>query len=267
MANGLRFFGTSYSENAFGGTISASSADDKKHFAFDGIPGTRWITSNQNTEGNIAILTRDYGFNRTINSFYVYNTNIENAYIEYWDDPSWIKVTDDVNGIVIKSADEAFIFAKLDAEITTDKVRITGGNTLVANREKFVSLFHTFNEIGQLEYFPAFKPRYNPEQNVFKTTDGRNFVIERGEAFSALIDFKSHVNQNDIDLIMTLLDRKEPFFIWPSGGDQSIFRFAFKPFRFRDIFKVTCIGDYTPEYTKNYYLSGLNTPVNIVEVV
>jgi hypothetical protein len=128
-------------------------------------------------------------------------------------------------------------------------------------------LFHTFLEIGQFAYFPEFSPKFISKQNVFSTMDARGFVIERGEQFTAKIDFKSHVNQADITLAETLLSRKEPFFIWPNGGDESIFRFTFRPFRFPDIFKVTITGENSPDFTKNYYRSGYNNAFNLIEVV
>ncbi len=78
---------------------------------------------------------------------------------------------------------------------------------------------------------------------------------------------KSHVNANDITLATTLLERKEPFHFWANGGDDSIFTFDFKPFRFKDIFKMTVIGKNNPEFTKNYYKAGYNNTLTLTEVV
>lgn len=266
MAKGLRFFATDYNALSFGGTITASSADNVKEFAFDGLIGTRWITDGEDTDGNEASLEMNYGFNRTINAFYIYDTNIEDAEVQYWNGSVWATVNSSI-ATIIKSSDFKYIFAKLNNSVNASKVRVVGGDTITANEEKYITQFLAFQEIGQFEYFPEFKPEISPEQNVFKTTDGRGFVIERGESFSAKIIFKSHVNQNDIDLAEELLARKEPFFIWPNGGDDSIFRFSFKPYRFRDIIKVTVVGKNDPEFTKNYYKAGYNNTIYIQEVV
>lgn len=266
MAKGLRFFGTDYNNKVFDGTITASSRDSLKEFAFDGLTGTRWTSDGEDTDGNEVTLEMDYGINRTIDSFFVYNTNIEDIEVQYWNGSAWVTASASI-ATIVKSADFKHLFVKLNAEVTTQKVRIAGGDTLTANEEKYLGMFFAFMELGQFEYFPGFKPNIDPEQNVFKTTDGRHFVIERGEAFSASIDFVSHVNQNDIDLVEDLLERKEPFYIWPNAGDESIFTYSFKPFRFQDIFKVTIIGNNSPEYTKNYYKAGYNNTVRIIEVV
>ena len=267
MAKGLRFFGTNYCELQFGGTITVSSADNTKEFAFDGLTGTRWITDGENTDGNSVSLEMDFGFNRTIDCIYVYNTNIDDFVLAYWNGSSYTNITSS-NATIIQDSTGYHIFAKLNTPVDTQKLRITGSNTIVANQEKYVTQFMAFSELGQFEYFPNFDPEIIPEQNVFKTTDGRGFVIERGEAFSAKITFKSHVNQNDIDLAEELFARKEPFFIWPNGGDQDdIFRFNFRPFRFQDIIKVTIIGKSSPGFTKNYYRAGYNNVMNVIEVV
>jgi hypothetical protein len=158
-------------------------------------------------------------------------------------------------------------FVKLAASVTTQKVRVAGSNTIVANREKYVTLFHAFMQLGQFNYFPDFSPEITPKQNVFTATDGRGIVIERGEQFSAKIKFESHVNQADITLAESLLSRKDPFFIWPNAGDESIFTYKFRPYRFQDLFKVTVTGKSSGKLTKNFYRAGYNNTINLIEVV
>ena len=266
MSKGLRFFGTNFNENQFGGTPDASSRTDFAEFAFDGLIGTKWTSSGEDTDGNDIFLEMDYGISRNIDSFFVYNTNIDDVEVQYHNGSIWITIGDGI-ATITKSIDGNHLFVKLDSSVNTQKVRVIGSDTIVANEEKHVTLFYAFIELGQFEYFPKLKPRFTPKQNVFDTTDGRGFVIERGEAFSGKIEFKSHVNQNDITLAESLIARKSEFFIWPNGGDESIFSFSFRPFRFQDIFKVAIIGDSRPELTKNYYKAGYNNVINLKEVV
>jgi len=266
MAKGLRFFGTDYNNQAFGATVTVSSADTKKDFIFDGLIATRWISSGENTDGDAVSIEVDYGTNRTIDSLYIYNTNIDDIAYFYWNGSSYIELTA-TNATITKSADGAYIFVKFNASVATQKVNLTGSNTIVTNQEKSVTLFYSYLELGQFEYFPEFKPGNKAFQSNFRTTDGRKFIIERGGNFEATITFKSHVNQNDIDLFRTLLDRKENFYIWPCGGDVSIFKYSFAPFRFQDIYKVGIVGGNASSYTKGYYRAGLNDKIKIEEVV
>jgi hypothetical protein len=262
MSKGIRFFGTDYNNQAFGATVTVSSSDTKKNFMFDGLVATRWISSGEGTDGNAVSIEVDYGVNRTFDCFYIYNTNIDDITGWYWNGSSWVEIT----ATITKSADGRYIFIKLPAAVTAQKVKLTGSNTITANQEKTVTLFYTFEEIGQFEYFPDLTPKFNTNQNQFALDDGRNFIIERGESFEADITFKSHVNQNDITLALELLARKEPFFIWPNGGDESIFTYKFPPYRFQDIYKVARVGDNTPKHTNNYYKAGMNDKFKVVEV-
>ncbi len=267
MSKGLRFFGTDFNSRNFAGTITASSAVSLQAFAFDGLRATKWTSSGDNTDGDSITLERGFGTNRTIDSFYVYNTNIDDIVIAYWNGSAWVDLVDGGNATIVKDTDSDFVFAKLTTSVTTQNVRISGDNTIVSNQEKFVGMFFAFLQIGQFEFFPDFKPMVDVFQNVFKTTDARSFVIERGEAFKCEIAPKSHINQNDITLSTTLLERKEPFYLWANGGDNSIFSFQFKPFRFKDIFKMTIVGKNVPGFTKNYYKAGYNNKIKMIEVV
>lgn len=271
MLKGLRFFGQDYNNASFGGTANASSNPLLAPFAFDGLISTRWTSSGQNTDGSAIYLEMNYGFNRTVNAFYVYNTNIADVQVEYWNGSSWVIMTSS-NATITKSADTNYLFVRSTLDITTTKVRVIGSNTTPANNEKQVTLFYAFYELGQLQGFPGFVPTFNLTQDVFNVTDGRNFIIERGEVFNATINFVSHQIQNDIDLATSLFTYKQPFFIWPNGGNESIFRFKFRPFRFQDIYKVAVsLGQSsspsTPAFTNNFYKAGYNDILSLVEVV
>ena len=261
MSKGFRFFGTDHNNIAFSNTVTVSSRDANKDFMFDNLIYTRWISDGENTDGDAISVEVDYVTNRTFDSFYVYNTNIDDIAIDYWDGLAWVSVSG-----LTKSSESRYVFGYLSSPITATKVRITGSNTIVADQEKSITLFYTFLEIGQFEYFPTPKYKNNNKLKIMKLDDGRNFIIERGGAFENELTFKSHVNQNDIDLTRTLIDRKEPFYVWPCGGDVSIFTYSFKPYRFQDIFKVAIIGPDGGEHTKNYYKAGYNDKIKMVEV-
>lgn len=268
---GLRFFGVDYNNINFDGTANASSNPLLAPFAFDGLTSTRWTSSGQNTDGNSIYLEMNYGFNRTVNSFYVYNTNIADVQVEYWNGSAWVILTSS-NATITKSIDTNYLFVRSNTDITTMKVRVIGSNTTPANNEKQITLFYAFTELGQFQGFPGFVPTYLLTQDVFNVTDGRNFIIERGEVFNAQINFVSHQIQNDINLASTLFQYKQPFFIWPNGGNEAIFRFQFRPFRFQDIVKVAVsLGSSstssTPSFTGNFYKAGYNDILSLVEVV
>jgi len=264
MAKGLRFFGTDYNNIALEPSVTVSSGDTLKNFMFDGLLATKWTSIGEGTDGSPISVEIEFSTSRTINCLYVYSTNIED--ITFWyDDGGYVEITSS-NATITKSSDGYHVFVKLNTNITTSKLKITGEDTIVENQDKYITEFYSFLELGQFNYFPDFSPKIDNTQNVFKLDDGRNFIIERGESFEADITFKSHINQADITLIETLLARKEPFFIWPNGGDETLFIYKFKPFRFQDIFKVAISGDNSPEFTRNYYKSGYNNKIKVIQV-
>jgi hypothetical protein len=266
MSKGIRFFGTDYNAKELDGTSSASSRTANAQFAFDGLLSTKWVSDGEDTDGDAVYVEMDYGTNRTIDSLFVQKTNIEDVEVQYYSGSAWVTCNASI-ATVTKSADLFNLFVKLNASVTTQKVRVAGSNTVTPNEEKEVVLFRAFMQLGQFAYFPDFTPKITTKQNVFNTTDGRNFIIERGEVFSGKLDFKSHVNQADITLMELLIARKEPFFIWVNGGDESIFSYSYRPYRFEDIFKVSIVGDFNSKPTKNYYKAGYNNSVDIVEVI
>jgi hypothetical protein len=260
-AKGIKFFGTDWNANVFSPTITVSSRDNLKQFMFDGLKSTRWTSESEGTDGNAVSVEVDYGANRTFDSFYVWKTNIDDIEIDYWNGAAWINVSD-----VTKDSTGYYVYAKLSAPVTATKVRITGSNTIVADQEKYVYLFWTFQEIGQFEYFPDVKAQIDSDQENFILENAKSFIIDKGEAFSCQLVFKSHVNQNDIDVYTELREWKLPFYIWVNGGDESIFSYKFEPYRFKDIYKVALVGKANPALTGNYYKSGLNDKITLTEV-
>lgn len=267
MPKGFRFFGTNFAGIEFGGTANASSAPQNAGFAFDGLLGTKWLSNGQGGDGTSIFLEMDFLLTQTIQSFFVLNTNISDAQVQYFNGSSWVTANSSV-ATITQSLDLKNLFVELNSPVNATKIKLTGSHTLPISNEKFVTLFLAFPNIGQFQYFPTYQPNIIPNQNVFQTTDGRGVIIERGEYLQGKIIFTSHINQNDIDLMRTLLDRKEAFFIWANGGREDIFKFTFKPYRFQDLYKVAISGSNDiPVYTNNYYRAGYNTEIDIIEVV
>lgn len=262
---GLRFFGTDWCELPFGNTITANSNADLQDFMFDNKESTKWISDDKSTSGLPISVEIDFGQQRCIDSVFIRNTNISDIEVQYYVSPDWATFGD-TNATILKSADSKNVFIKSNETLYPTKMKIYGTDTITLGQEKYVSIFRAFCEIGQFEYYPMFEPKRKRFQSVFNTMDGRRVIIERGERFEAMLKFKSHVNQNDIDLIEELLERREPFFIWACAGDTSVFTYSFYPFRFKDLFKVSIEGDSKPYLTKNYYKAGYNDDIKISEV-
>jgi len=262
---GITFFDFNFALQEFGGTVAVSSNDAVKWLAFDGRKDTRWLSSGEDTDGDAISLGRDLETNRDIRAFYIYNTNIANIAFEYYDG-SWQTVTDGVNAVITKSADGKYIYVLLNAKITMSKIRITGSNTIVADNEKEIYNIYAFDLIGTLEFPINPNPTEKLNEKVLKKEDSKNIVITKGDSLEFSLNIKSHINQNDIDLLETLKRRKTEFHIWINAGVEGQFIYSFAPYRFKDIYKVARVRGGNPSLTKNLYWTGLNDRIRLVEV-
>lgn len=260
MAAGIKLFGFNYNGEGYLPTISVSSGTNTMSYPTDNLKYTRWSTSGQSTDGDNVFWACDYGAPRTIDNVFVLQTNISNLQFVYGtgDTPCPSCVT-------TKSTDGMHYNFKLGA-VVTDRYKLIGSTTIVANQEKYINEIYSFAELGQFEYPVQLRPKRVKSQVDLKLENGKHFVINKGEALEGQLRFKSHINQNDIDLYTNLIERDSEFHIWPCGGDETQFTYKFWPYRFQDIFKVSIIKSISPMYTKNLFKSGLNDTVDIVEV-
>ena len=262
---GITFFDFNYALQEFQGDVSVSSNDETKWLAFDGNKNTRWQSSGEDTDGNAVFIERDFETNREIKALFIYNTNILNIAFEFYDG-SWNNITDGVNATITKTADNKYIYVLLDAKTTMSRIRISGSNTIVTNEEKYVFDVYAFDLIGTLEYPIDPNPTEQVNETIFKKEDSKNIVITKGNSFDFSLAIKSHINQNDIDLLETLKDRATEFYIWINAGVEGQFDYSFEPYRFRDIYKVARVRGGSPSLTKNLYWTGLNDALRLIEV-
>jgi hypothetical protein len=265
MGQGIKFFSENIAEQPRGGTVTVSSNDSLKWFSFDNLKDTRWISTGEGTDGNAVSMERDFGSAYTIDSIFVYNTNISDIAYDYWNGSSWVAINSG-NATITKSSDNKYVSIKMNSSVTTERIRITGSNTITANQEKEIGLVLAFSEIGQLEYRPTPEVRYQLNQILHKIDSGGYFIIDKGESFLCNLNMVSHVNQNDIDICEELSTRKRPFFMWICGGDTSQFTYKFRPYRFQDIFKMGVVDSLNPNLTRNYYKAGYNNTIQMVEL-
>lgn len=268
MPSGIKFFGENYNETVFvDNVITPSSNTANAEFAIDNLDFTKWVSSGEGTDGNQISFEIDYSAytNRTIDSFYLAQTNISDAEFEYWNGSSWVTVEDSVNAVVVKNDDNTYVYAKLSSPVTVTKVRVIGSNTITADEEKEFYGFKTFLELGEFEGRPVPSTRHIKDEEVHQLSDGRYFAFSLGDAFEYTFNFKS-MRQVDISLIESLIDAELPIHVWLCGSDTDQFRFSFKPFRFQDLKKMMIVGDQFPNLTQGYYQSAYNNKIKLIEV-
>lgn len=262
---GITFFDLNYALEIFKGTVTVSSNDLKKWLVFDNNKNTRWISSGEDTDGNAIEIERDFEVNRLVNSFFIYNTNISDIALEYYDG-SWHSIIHETNATITKSENNKHIFILMDSNITISKIKITGSNTLIANNEKFIYKVFAFKKIGTLEYPISIANKQNVNEKIFTKEDSKGIVINRGNNWEFALSIKSHINQNDIDILKSLEYLEHTFHIWINSGNEPQFTYKFEPYRFQDIYQVSKIRGSRARLTNNMYWGGLNDTLILLEV-
>lgn len=260
MSGGIKFFGFNYCGSGYSPTLNVSSGTNTMAYPTDNLRYTRWSTSGQSTDGIDVHWACDFGAPRTIDTVFVYQTNISNLQAVYGTGD-----TPFPGCVSTKSIDGMHYYISC-TPVITDRIKIIGSTTITANQEKYINEIYAFAELGQFEYPVQLKAKKIKAQVDLKLEIGKHFIINKGSALEGQLVFKSHVNQNDIDLYTQLVERDSEFHMWPCGGVETQFAYKFWPYRFDDIFKVSVVKDITPTFTKNLYKTGLNDTLDIVEV-
>jgi len=258
----IRFFDTDFAFKAFGGTFTASSGVPDN--AFDQDFATYWQSTGEGTDGNAVFIERDFLTPRTLSRIFVRVSNISDITFEYWNGTIYVPLT------ILTTTDSADGFSHFYtfAAISTQKIRINGSNTIVPNEEKQIYDLYYFNEIGELQNPPdGIDPKYNKEQIKHKMDNGKFFIINTGSSWEIKLDFKAFPDQADISLIETLAQRQTEFFIWLNNGNETDFTYKFSPFKFSDLIKVSVDGDFDPKYHGNFFFSGVDFSLKMIEVV
>jgi len=261
---GITCFDFNWALKSFGGSVSVSSNTEKSWLPFTGDKENRWISSGENTDGDSVSIERDLSVSRSFDSIITYNTNILNITFEYYDG-TWHNITDGVNAVITKSIDNKHIYILMNSNTTASKIRISGSNTIVADQEKYIYLVYMFEKIGKFTYPIDPNPIDEPSQKVHEKDNAKKEVIVKGVTWKFNLKFSSHVLQADIDLYTTLKNRNKEFYLWINGGNEAQFEFKFEPYRFQDIYLVQKDGAGSPQLTNNFYWTGLNDSIRLVE--
>lgn len=126
-------------------------------------------------------------------------------------------------------------------------------------------------EIGTFQGFPTVSA-YTESQNeiINKTSTGLKHVTKQIPTIDSFkIRFQAHPIENDVTLSDNLFKSKDSFTLWPTGGGYGSENFLFEKdgWRLSDVFNVQTVGKKSHRWYKNFYKSGANTDINLVEVI
>ncbi len=144
--------------------------------------------------------------------------------------------------------------------------------TQVSDAQKYVNQVIMTTELGTMVGYPKVKTvDIDKNSRVTKTLSGKVIVQKSIETASFAFEFKSYPSDSvynvDMDLMMTLHDRQDPFLAWMCGGRKgsSYFKYTLRGWRLRDIYQMQVTKSIGLGYTDNLYKAGLNAKVQFDE--
>jgi len=274
VTGGIKFFDVNKADSKTGASVVASSGSPSANFILDRNQYTVWrsVGSNDTITETIEITL---SASETFSRLFLIRHNFKEFIIEY-DDGGWTDFANviGINGITSSVISETAYAANTAYyefdEVTTTKIRISATKTQVVDEEKFLNAFVATTELGTLQGFPIIKDA-TKDKKLRKsiTLNGRSLVTKSIEVFRCSINFKNYPPglDDDLNLLLTLFDRDNNFFVWLSGGRNGdpYFKYQLSGFRIEDLILVQTVNVFKDKYRKNFYNGVVDMKLKLEE--
>jgi len=190
----------------------------------------------------------------TIDALHLDNINIKTGSFEFFDGFVWVSIVT-INNTAL---DETLYFEFSSVSATQFRLVLTSSFDA---SEYFVGQLRMLLKLGSLECNPQdYTPLFIEAGTLNTTSTGQNVKVIFNERYGCKIDFEPAFD-DDMDLLRSLKNLKEPFTVFPSGGiDQTEVGF-----RLRDIFTVNYTNPFNPKPRANLFAIGQNISVTLKE--
>lgn len=266
ITGGVKFFDDSPALLANGGTASVTSGTVVGDNMIDKLRTTHWrsVGSSDVTTETIVLTF----VSTIINRLLFLDLNWKGFVIKYWNGSAWTHFTSvtGIDGAMTNVTETAFADDSCYyevASVTTTGIQITITTTQTANEEKYLGTALPCYELGTLTGFPLVAPYFDPRARVTEMLSGLVDIEKQTQVFSCTLTFENYPVKDygaDVGLMLTLIDRENPFYIWPCGGHRgsTYFSYAMRGWRLQDCFRVGTDSGIAAQWAGNLYKSGLS---------
>jgi hypothetical protein len=279
ITGGVKFFEKSQCLAVDGATGSASSGDASAAYALDNNKDTKWRSSGANDDTISVTFQVNFDSSKTINRILIRDHNWKDFNIKYDVAGAWTHFASVVGLDGSKANITETAFADNTAyyefsQVTTTKILVTVTKTQTADQEKYASQIIATSELGTFVGYPNVKEvALDRNLRATKTVSGKYVVDKSIEVVSFDFVFRNYPSSStynaDMDLVMTLQDREDPFLVWLCGARRgtSYFRYTNRGFRLKDIYNMQITKAIKIGYVDNIYFNGLNAKLELDEHV
>lgn len=270
MSQQISFFYKNYIDYSFDGvaiTVTDSVASNNGQSFVDYIRNRKnssaWLTTGSTDAANTT-LEVDWGSNKELNSIMLVLHNFKAFTVKYWGGVSW----DDFSTPIAETTNTAETNGYEFTTVITNKIQIIITGTQVVDADKVLRQLIATDKIGQLDGWPIIKkPTASTNKTVSKSLSGKVYVSESVGAFSCQLTVSNLKSDDDLTIIEEIYTRGEGVLVWLCGGDEDQFSSQRIGYRLEDLFFMRPIDEYTPEFYKGLYQTGIKFQMKLQEAI
>lgn len=274
FAGGIKFFDKSMSLKKDGSSIVVSTGSGD--YALDRNPHTVWRSVGSD-DTTTETLTVTFPEAITFSRILLLGHNFKEFNIQYDLASVWthFAAVIGLDGALANISETVFADNTAYYEFTavsTTGLRIQVLKSQVVDAQKYLSQIIVTNELGSLEGYPEISSVI-PNKNlvVGQAISGRVNVSKSIETFQVTLDFNDYPAQNDddLDLMFALYDRKDPFLVWICGGNRgsTYYRYTLRGFRLIDAIPMQVIEAPDQAYRDNISIAPVNLSFQLAESI
>lgn len=270
MAQQIKWYNKSYAdldnENVVI-TITDATATDNGQDYVDFMRNRKntsgWRTTGSNDAANTQIdvdLVDAFDIDRII----LVGHNLKAFTIQYWNGASFVDFSTAINETTNSDSTTEFTFNS----VSTDQIRIVITGTQTADDDKVIKQLIITSAIGQFEGWPKVrKPRSSKNKKRTRLLSGKSLITKQVGFFSCELEVENWNNANDLAIVETIYFSLDGVLMWINAGDNAQFARNHIGYRAEDIYLVSPVDEYTPEFYESLYQTGVKIKMTMEEVV
>lgn len=222
-----------------------------------------WRTTGSNDAANTR-LDFELGDNYQVDRLLIIGHNLKAFTIQYWNGLTYVDFSIPISETTNSDGTTEFIFD----EITTDKVRLIITGTQTADDDKLIKQFLVLKSVGQFSGWPQIKkPVSSRNKRRTRLLSGKTHITTQVGFFSCTLSVENWNIDADMDIVETLYFSPQGILMWINAGDNTQFSRTHIGYRGEDIYLISPVDEYTPEFFSYYYKTGVTIDIKLEEVV
>jgi len=227
---------------------------------------TGWATTGSSDTAT-TYLDIDWVDSRDVESIILVGNNFKSYTIQRWNGAAF----EDFATPIAPTNSTDFVTEHEIPKQSLSRIRIDINSTQVADAEKLLRQLIITSKVGagQLAGWPEIS-RFQKNQNrrATKTLSGKHHVRESVGGLEYQLRFKTWPYDSDFSIIEKLyFENYQGVLFWPSGGNETQFKYSRVGYRLEDITLVKPAGEFDPVWEKGIYSNGLNFNLTLLEVI